>query len=173
MAQTRPATPAAGVIALILLGGAVATGVAAIMMFGLLHQSDVLFSFRRSTGYYVLSCALVGFFTAAGVLLTRPRGPLAPLAAAVAAFVALYAGIRIGVLVHELPGGLPGGTFLTQLMKYRFDVEDLVVPVVPAAVAGLRVATAAKSLAPTRPSGPPSPQPGAGAPPYPGQPPYP
>lgn len=158
MAPTRPATPAAGVIALILVGGAIATAVAAFMMYAGSYQTDVLESFRHSTAYYVLDCALIGFFTAVGVMLTRPRGPLAPIAAAFAACVALYVGNRLGVLAHLLPGGLPGGGLLTAIMKYRFNVEDLVAPLVAGGVAGLRVLMVAGSLPP--PAHPYQPAPG-------------
>lgn len=164
MAQTRPATPAAGTIALVLLGGAVATAAAAFMMYVRLYQSDLLESVRHSTGYYALACVLVGFFTAIGLMLTRPRGPAAPIIAVISAIVALYVGNRLGVLLYAVThGGIPSGDFLIDIMKYHFDVEDLLAPLVAGIIGGLRVAMIAGSLAPRGSSGRPYP-------PMPGQP---
>src|SRR5690606_834924 len=132
MVNTRPATPAAGVIAFILVGGAVATAVATIMMFFSGYASDILRSFRTSTGYYVISCVLVGLFTGAGALISRPRGPLAPIAAAITAFGALYVGNRFGVIALDISGSIPDPVYFTALMKYHFDVEDLLAPLIAA-----------------------------------------
>ncbi|TDC76578.1 hypothetical protein, partial [Actinomadura sp. 7K507] len=149
MTQTRPATPAFGVVALILLGGAIATAVGAIMMFFRLYQSDLLPDFRHSTAYYVLACAAMGFFTAIGVMLTRPRGPLAPILATISACVALYVGNRLGVIFYAAAfSGFPSDNFFIEVWKYTFDAEDLLAPAVAALIAGLRVAMAAKTLAP-------------------------
>ncbi|MGP4023158.1 hypothetical protein [Actinomadura sp. 3N407] len=168
MAQTRPATPVAGTIALVLLGGAVATAVGAIMMFARLYQTDLLEAVRHSTGYYAFACVLVGFFTAIGLMLTRPRGPVAPIVAVISAIVALYVGNRLGVITYAVThGGVPGGDFLVDVMKYHFDVEDLLAPLVAGIIGGLRVAMVAGSLAPRRPSGQPFPQPGGHGRPYP------
>ncbi|TDC45079.1 hypothetical protein E1281_31515, partial [Actinomadura sp. KC345] len=163
MVQTRPATPAFGVIALVLLGGAIATAVGAIMMFARLYQTDVLEGFRHSTAYYLITCAFIGLFTAVGVMLTRPRGPLAPILATVSACVALYVGNRLGVIFHNVAfGGFPSGDFFAHIWKYTFDVEDLLAPAAAAVIAGLRVAMVAKTLAPSG---------GPYGPPHPGQPP--
>ncbi|MEU8798296.1 hypothetical protein [Spirillospora sp. NPDC048819] len=185
MAQTRPATPAAGTIALVLLGGAVATAAGAFMLYFRHYQSDLLEAVRHSTGYYALACVLVGFLTAIGLMLTRPRGPVAPIIAVISAIVALYVGNRLGVILYAVThGGVPGGDFLIEVMKYRFDVEDLLAPLVAGIIGGLRVAMVAGSLPPRGSSGrpyPPTPgqpmpgqpmpgQPMHGQPPVPGQP---
>ncbi|MFC4054734.1 hypothetical protein ACFOY4_34035 [Actinomadura syzygii] len=155
----RPATSAFGVIALILVGGAVATVIGAIMMYARLYESPTLIGLRQSTAYYALLCALVGLVTAAGIMLTRPRGPVAPIFAVVAGYVALYVGIRIGVLGYAFGHGSVPFRFVTELMKPRFEGWHLLAPFMAGAVAGLRVLMVAGGTAPRPPAGQPFGQP--------------
>ncbi|TDD34403.1 hypothetical protein E1287_16755 [Actinomadura sp. KC06] len=154
-APTRTATPVGGTIALILLGGAVATAVGTIMTFAAVYQTDVLVHFRHSTAYYALQCVVVGLFTAVGLMLTHPRGPVVPIAAAIAGLVALLVGIRAGVLLYTFTHGGASGDFVIEVLKPRFDAWDLLAPLAAGAVGGLRVLMVASSLAPRRPSGQP------------------
>ncbi|SNT50011.1 hypothetical protein SAMN05443665_103639 [Actinomadura meyerae] len=167
MAQTRTATPVIGTIAAILVGGAVATGVGAFLMFFGIYETDVLAEVRRSMGYYAVLCFAVGFFTAIGLMLTRPRGPVAPIVAVVAAYVALYVGTRLGVLLYVSTHGGTPGWFLTDLLKPHFEKWDVLAPLAAGALGGLRVVMVAGSLAPRGPSGPPFPPPGGHGQPYP------
>ncbi|MFI0410380.1 hypothetical protein [Actinomadura sp. 3N508] len=177
-APTRTATPAGGTIALILVGGAVATAIGTIMTFAAVYQTDFLVHIRHSTAYYALQCVLVGLFTAVGLMLTRPRGPVAPIVAAVAGLVALFVGIRAGLLLYTFTHGGASGDYVIEVLKPHFDPWDLLAPLVAGAVGGLRVVMVASSLAPRRPSGPPfgqTPggqfgQPGVPGQPMPGQP---
>ncbi|SPT60857.1 hypothetical protein K8Z49_29185 [Actinomadura madurae] len=171
MSQTRPATPVAGTIALVLVGGAVATGIGVILTFAGIYQSPFLAEFRTSTAYYALHCVVVGVLTAAGLVLTRPRGPAAPIVAAVSALVALYVGTRLGVFLYGATHNASfSGGYITAVLKPRFHAWDLLAPLVAGAVAGLRVAMVAGGTGPTRA---PFPQPGPGHRPFPGQPPAP
>ncbi|MFI0369400.1 hypothetical protein ACH35V_16080 [Actinomadura sp. 1N219] len=154
-APTRTATPAGGVIALILLGGAVATAVGTIMTFAAVYQTDVLAHLRHSTAYYALQCVIVGVFTAVGLMLTRPRGPVAPIAAAIAAIVALFVGIRVGLLLYTFTHGGAPGDYVIEVLKPHFDAWDLLAPLAAGAIGGLRVLMVASSLAPRHPSGQP------------------
>ncbi|TYK50509.1 hypothetical protein [Actinomadura decatromicini] len=149
----RPATSAFGVIALILVGGAAATVIGAVMMYARLYESPTLIGMRQSTAYYALLCALVGLVTGAGVMLTRPRGPVAPIFAVVAGYVALYVGIRIGVLGYAFGHGSVPFRFVTELMKPRFEAWHLLAPFMAGAVAGLRTLMVAGGTAPRRPAG--------------------
>lgn len=121
MAQPRTATPGAGIIALILAGGAIATAADAIMVFTGMHQTDVLADFRRSMGYYALMCVVVGLLTAIGIMLTRPRGPVAPIAAAISALAALYVGNRAGVLLYTFTHGSAPGSYVIEVLKPHFQ----------------------------------------------------
>jgi hypothetical protein len=174
MARTRTATPVFGTIALVLVGGAVATAVGTILMFAAIYESDMLASFRHSTGYYALLCAVVGFLTAIGLMMTRPRGPVAPIVAALAGYVALYVGVRTGILLYAFTHGSVPSDFVVEVLKPHFEKWDLLAPGVAGLVGGLRVLMVAGSLEPRRPSGRPFPQPGGYAPPFqppaPGQP---
>lgn len=177
MAGNRTATSAAGVIVLILVGGAVATGVLVITTFAAVYETDVLAGFRHSTAYYALQCFFTGLLTAIAVMLTRPRGPLAPIVAAVSGYVALYVGVRLGVWLYAATHGLDVGhyfDFFKETVKPHFDAWDLLAPAVAGGIAGLRVLMVSGSLAPGQPAGPPFPQPGGYGQPYPpapGQPP--
>ncbi|WP_084263229.1 hypothetical protein [Actinomadura formosensis] len=173
MAQPRTATPVAGIIALILVGGAIATAADAIMMFIGMYQTDVLADFRRSMGYYALMCVVVGFLTAIGIMLTRPRGPVAPIVAAISALVALYVGNRAGDLLYTFTHGSAPSAYVIEVLKPHFNTWDLIAPLTAGVIGGLRVAMVAGGLAPPRPSGPPFPPPGGHGAPYrpaPGQP---
>ncbi|TYB49386.1 hypothetical protein [Actinomadura chibensis] len=159
-AAARPATSAFGVIALILVGGAAATVIGAIMTYVRLYESPTLLGMRQSTAYFALLCALVGLVTAAGIMLTRPRGPVAAIVAVVAGYVALYVGLRIGILGYAFGHGSVPFEFVTRLMKPRFEAWHLLAPVAAGAVAGLRTLMVAGSTAPRPPAG----QPFAGQP---------
>jgi hypothetical protein len=174
MAQTRTATSSGGVIALVLVGGAIATGVAAIFISVRAYVSPAMEGFRHSTAYFLFACLVTGLVLGAAVLVTRPRGPLAPILAAVSAFVAMEVGVRIGVVLGIVISvrEMPGDHFLTDVMKpvfTRFQAYELLACVVAGGLAALRVLTAKTG---------PAPQPwNAGAPggafgpqPYPGQP---
>jgi hypothetical protein len=153
------------VIALILVGGAAATVIGAIMTYVRLYESPTLLGMRHSTAYFALLCALVGLVTAAGVMLTRPRGPVAAIVAVVAGYVALYVGLRIGILGYAFGHGSVPFEFVTHLMKPRFEAWHLLAPVAAGAVAGLRTLMVAGSTAPRPPAGQPF-----GAQPFGGQP---
>jgi hypothetical protein len=153
------------------VGGAVATGVGVVLTFVGVYQSPFLAGFRTSTAYYASHCVIAGLLTAAGLFLTRPRGPVAPIVAAVSAFVALYVGTRIGVFLYGATHGVPfTGEYVSAVLNYRFQGRDLLAPLAAGAVAGLRVAMASSGSG--RSAGPPFPQPGP-QPFPPGQPPAP
>ncbi|TMQ91331.1 hypothetical protein ETD83_31430 [Actinomadura soli] len=158
-APTRTATPVGGTIALVLLGGAVATVIGTIMTFAAVYETDVLAHIRHSTAFYALQCVIVGLFTAAGLMLTRPRGPIAPIVAALAALVALFVGISAGLLLYMVTHGGVSGDTVIDVLKPRFDAWDLLAPLAAGAVGGLRVLMVASSLAPRRPPGHPFGQP--------------
>lgn len=176
MPQNRSATSNGGVIALILVGGAVATGVAALFMTVRSYASPAMLGFRTSPAYFLIACLFAGVVVGAAVLLTRPRGPLAPIAAGLSAYVAMEVGGRIGVFLGVVLSdqGLPSGHFVTALLKPafgRYQAYELLALVVAAGLAGLRVLTA-RSGGASQPwnagahGGPPMP----GGAPFPGQP---
>ncbi|WUH99479.1 PT domain-containing protein [Spirillospora sp. NBC_00431] len=153
-APTRSATSAAGTIALILLGGAVATVIGTIMTYFDVYRT-VVQGYQHYTVYYALQCAVVGFFTAIGLMLTRPRGPVAPIVAAISGYVALYAGIRAGLLMFMVTHGGIHGDHVIDVLKPSFEVWDLLAPLAAGAIGGLRVLMVASSLTPRRPPGQP------------------
>ncbi|MGH3243737.1 MAG: hypothetical protein ACRDNL_25380 [Spirillospora sp.] len=157
-ARTRTASPAGGIIAAILLGGAVATVIGTIMTYADLYWSLVQ-GRQHYTAYYALQCLIVGFFTAVGLMLTRPRGPLAPIVAAIAAYIALYVGIRAGVLIFlATEGDIPGEDTL-KVLKPSFEIWDVLTLLVAGAIGGLRVLMVASSHAGRRPPNQPFGQP--------------
>ncbi|RFS86835.1 hypothetical protein D0T12_00675 [Actinomadura spongiicola] len=174
MVRSRTTTPLAGVLALILLGGAVATALGAIMTFVGLYETTLLVAFRHSTAYYAIQCVFVGLVTAAGIMLTRPRGPVAPIVAAICAYIALYVATRTGLLSYLFSRGAVPTDFVVQALKPRFYGWDLLAPLAAAAVGGLRVLMVAGASTPGpqpfTPPGQPFAAPGA-QPPY--QPPVP
>ncbi|WP_329518891.1 hypothetical protein [Spirillospora sp. NBC_01491] len=144
MPRSRPASPMGAVIALLLFGGAVATGLSIVMTFFRVYRSPIALGLRSSTGYYVAECALVGLFTAVGVLFTRPRAAV-PIAAAVAAYVALGVGERIGsagyvLLMHR---DLPPEWIIKSAADLHFYAWDLVAVGTAGVLVGLRFAIAA------------------------------
>ncbi|GAA4238862.1 hypothetical protein GCM10022254_56580 [Actinomadura meridiana] len=160
MARTRTATPLFGTIALVLVGGAVATVAGTILMFAAIYETDVLVGFRHSTAYYALLCAVVGFLTAIGLMMTRPRGPVAPIVAAISGYVALFVGVRTGILSYAFTHGSVPSDFVVEVLKPHFDKWDLLAPVVAGAIGGLRVLMVAGSLQSSRQPGGHLPQPG-------------
>ncbi|MEV0661843.1 hypothetical protein ACIBI3_04330 [Actinomadura luteofluorescens] len=147
MPQTRSATSHGGVIALILVGGAVATGVAALFMTVRAYASPAMLGFRTSPAYFLIACLLAGLVVGTAVLPTRPRGPLAPIAAGLSAYVAMEVGGRIGVILGLMLSaqGMPSGEFLTAILKPafgRYQAFELLALVAAAGLAGLRVLTA-------------------------------
>ncbi|MEO3822784.1 hypothetical protein [Actinomadura sp. B10D3] len=172
MSQTRPATSIARTTALILAGGAVAAGIGVVLTIAGIHDSPFLAEFRGSTAYYAMQCFIAGAITAAGPVLTRPRGPATLIVAAVAAFVALDVGTRIGVLFY---GGVlhdvsVSSDYIAALLKPRFHGWDLLAPLVAGAITGLRLAVVSGD---TRFDPAPFPQPGPGHEPPSGEPPAP
>ncbi|TDB88670.1 hypothetical protein E1264_10630 [Actinomadura sp. KC216] len=161
MSQPRPATPVVGTIALVLVGGAVATGVGAILMFIRFHPSSLLDEgIRDSTAYHALACAIIGFITAVGLLPTRPRGPAAPIVAVIAGYVALNIGVRCAVILDAVTNGTPFDiVFIFTVLDPGFSRWDLLAPAVAGTVAGVRVAMVARK--PAQPAG------GFGVPPRP------
>ncbi|WP_433465651.1 hypothetical protein [Spirillospora sp. CA-128828] len=186
MAQTRTATSSGGVIALILIGGALATGVAAVFITARAWVSPTMVGFRTSTAFFLIACLFTGLVLGAAVLLTRPRGPLAPILAAVSAFVAMEVGVRIGVIIGVTLSlrGAPDG-LITDVLKpafTRFQAYELLACAVAGGLATLRVLTAKTGGAASQqwsppggsfggPGGPPFPaqQPAPGQLPFPGQ----
>ncbi|WP_242911092.1 hypothetical protein [Actinomadura terrae] len=181
MAPSRTATPIAGAVALVLVGGAVATGIALVMTYARIYESPALRSLRISTGYYAFECLLVGVFTALGTLIARPRDPVTPVVAAISGYVALYVGQRIGVILYPVTQGygMPDGEEINFILKPHFEGWDLLAIVAAGAIAGLRVVMVSGNTAPRRPAPTPAfgAQPGYGhpqfQPPPPGQPPVP
>ncbi|MFG1998090.1 hypothetical protein ACGFNU_02950 [Spirillospora sp. NPDC048911] len=166
--SSRPApSPAVPIIAL-MVGGALATGLSIVMTIIGVYESAVASAFRHGQAYYLLQALLVGSVTGAGVLFTRARLPVIPIAAAVAAYVALIVGVRLGLWIY-LVGvqGHPGFSFF----KPAFNAEDLVAPVAAAAITGLRVLMA--SGAGGSRGGRPAPAPGPWNAPNPGVAPFP
>ncbi|MUN41130.1 hypothetical protein [Actinomadura litoris] len=154
MPPSRKATPIVGAVALVLVGGAVATGIALVMTYVRLYESPTLRDVRISTGYYAFECLLVGVFTALGTLLARPRDPVTPVAAAVSGYVALYVGQRIGVIVYSVTQGygMPSGHELNFILRPHFEGWDLLAVLAAGAIAGLRVVMVAGGTAPRGPA---------------------
>ncbi|TDD70840.1 hypothetical protein [Actinomadura rubrisoli] len=144
MSQPRPAT-VVGTIALVLVGGAVATVVGAILMFIRFHPSSMLDEgIRDSTAYYALACAIIGFITAVFLMPTRPRGPAAPITAVIAGYVALNIGVRCGVILDAVTYGTSFDIdFILTVLDPGFSPWDLLAPAVAGTVAGVRVAMVA------------------------------
>lgn len=147
MPQNRPATSNGGVIALILVGGAFATGVAALFMTVRSYASPAMLGFRTSPAYFLIACLFAGLVVGTAVLPTRPRGPLAPILAGLSAYVAMEVGGRIGVILGLMLSaqGMPSGEFLTAVLKPafgRYQAFELLALVAAAGLAGLRVLTA-------------------------------
>ncbi|WP_141579537.1 hypothetical protein [Actinomadura sp. WMMA1423] len=190
MSHPRSATSNGGVLALVLVGGAVATGAAA-----LLWALHILLGVLPSVPYFLFTCLVTGVVTGAPMMLARPRGPLAPIAAGPAAYVAVEVGARIGLILGQvLHGEIPTGGFMLRVWEPQFSIYqayELLAVVAAAGLAGLRVVTASKGGTsqpwnaggpggpfgspggPFTPGGPPhpgyAPRPGQG--PFPGQPP--
>ncbi|MDL4816840.1 hypothetical protein [Actinomadura opuntiae] len=144
MSQSRPATSAGGAIALVLVGGAVATGVVTVVAAFASYPSPEMLSFRASTGFYLFNCALCGLVTALGLLLCRPRGPVPPILAAVSALVAFEIGKRIGALVAMMVGleRMPDG-MVSAIMKPHFNkylAYELLAVLIAGGIGALRVA---------------------------------
>ncbi|MES9540745.1 MULTISPECIES: hypothetical protein [unclassified Actinomadura] len=143
MPQPRSATSNGGVIALILVGGAVATGAAA-----LLWALHILLGFFPSVPYFLFTCLVTGVATSAPMLLARPRGPLAPIAAGPAAYVAVEVGARIGLILGQvMDGDIPPGGFILRVLEPTFSIYqayELLAVAAAAGLAGLRVMTASK-----------------------------
>ncbi|NDU75577.1 hypothetical protein GWI34_23565 [Actinomadura sp. DSM 109109] len=178
MPQTRSATSNGAVIALVLVGGALATGVAALFMAVRSYASPAMLDFRASTAYFLIACLFTGLVVGTAVLLTRPRGPLAPIAAAVSAYVAIEVGGRIGVIIGITLSieAMPGGRQLIEIWKPsfgRFQAYELLALVVAAGLAALRVLTAKTggTSAPGNAGGPGAPYGAPGRQPFPAPPP--
>ncbi|RKS79414.1 hypothetical protein BZB76_0879 [Actinomadura pelletieri DSM 43383] len=148
MARSRTNTPLAGVLALVFVGGAVATVIGVIMTVVGLYETTLLVGFRHSTAYYAIQCLIVGVITAAGIMLTRPRGPVAPIFAAVSAYFALYVATRTGLLIYMFYRGSVPTDFIVEALKPRFYGWDLLAPLAAAAVGGLRVLMVAGASTP-------------------------
>jgi hypothetical protein len=143
MSQSRPATSTGGAIALVLVGGAVATGVVILLAAFASYPSPEMLSFRASTGFYLFNCALCGLVTALGLLLCRPRGPLPPIVAAVSALVAFEVGKRIGALLalmiglERMPDGIVSAIMKPHVNKYL--AYELLAVAIAGGIAALRV----------------------------------
>ncbi|MGI5205517.1 hypothetical protein ACQEU6_28550 [Spirillospora sp. CA-108201] len=177
MPQNRPATSNGGLIALILVGGAVATGVAALFMTVRSYASPAMLGFRTSPAYFLIACLFTGLVVGTAVLPTRPRGPLAPIAAGVSAYVAMEVGGRIGMILGLMLSaqGMPSSGFLSAVLKPffgRYQAFELLALVVAAGLAALRVLTARTGASqPWNAGGPGGPFGAPGRPPHPAQPP--
>lgn len=130
---------------MVLVGGAVATGVVTLIAAFASYPSPEMLSFRTSTGFYLFNCALCGLVTALGLLLCRPRGPLPPILAAVSAFVAFEVGKRIGATLALMIGleRMPDG-MMSAIMKPHFNkylAYELLAVVIAGGIAALRVGT--------------------------------
>ncbi|MFV2177112.1 hypothetical protein ACFHW2_25670 [Actinomadura sp. LOL_016] len=174
MPQTRSATSNGVVLALIMVGGALATGVAIVFTIVRNYMSPDMVEFRTSTTFFLIECFFVGAVVGSMLLFTRPRGPLAPLAAAVAAYVALEVGIRIGaymtpiVSFGDFPGTGPLGDLLQPVFT-KFQAYELLASLVAAGLALAKVMTAS-SGGTNQPYGAPGQPFGAPGQPMPGQP---
>ncbi|WP_433144754.1 hypothetical protein ACQPZ8_00740 [Actinomadura nitritigenes] len=176
MSQSRPATSTGGAIAMVLVGGAVATGLVILLAAFASYPSPEMLSFRASTGFYLVNCALCGLVTALGLLLCRPRGPLPPILAAVSALVAFEVGKRIGATLALMIGleRMPDG-MVSAIMKPHFNkylAYELLAVVIAGGIAALRVgASGGFGPAGQRPPAWTGPQPAVGfGQPQPGQP---
>jgi hypothetical protein len=130
---------------MVLLGGAVATGVVIAISAFASYPSPEMLSFRASTGFYLFNCAICGLVTALGLLLCRPRGPLPPILAAVSALVAFEVGKRIGAYLALMIGleRMPDG-MVSAIMKPHFNkyfAYELLAVVIAGGLAALRVGT--------------------------------
>ncbi|QFG23015.1 hypothetical protein [Actinomadura sp. WMMB 499] len=158
MPQTRSATSNGVVFALIMVGGALATAAAVVLTIIRNHRSIATLEFRMSTTYFLIECFIVGLVVGGMLLFTRPRGPLAPIGAAIAAFVAVEVGVRIGAYLSIIVwhGHFPGTGPLGDLMQpasVRFMLYELLASVVAGGLALVKVLTTA-SRGTSRPSGP-------------------
>ncbi|MWA01493.1 hypothetical protein F8568_014110 [Actinomadura sp. LD22] len=145
MSQSRPPTSTGGAIAMVLVGGAVATGATIVLSAFATYPSPEMLSFRTSTGLYLFNCAICGLVTALGLLLCRPRGPLPPILAAVSALVAFEVGKRIGSLLALMIGleHMPDG-MVSAIMKPHFNkyfAYELLAVVIAGGLGALRVAS--------------------------------
>ncbi|QKG23581.1 hypothetical protein ACTIVE_5224 [Actinomadura verrucosospora] len=176
---------------MVLVGGAVATGVVTVLATFRAYPSPELLSFRASTGFFLLICALGGLVTPLGLMLCRPRGPVPPILAAVSGFVVMEVGGRVGTVLawligqEAVPDALWKAIFKFQFNKYV--AYELLAVLIAGGLAALRVAMSggfgpAQQRPPAwtgpQPAGygqPGQPQPGMPQPgmPYPGQPPMP
>lgn len=130
---------------MVLVGGAVATGLVTLLAAFASYPSPEMLSFRASTGFYLFDCALCGLVTALGLLLCRPRGPLPPILAAVSALVAFEVGKRIGATLALMIGleRMPDG-MMSAIMKPHFNkylAYELLAVVIAGGIAALRVGT--------------------------------
>ncbi|MBE1532516.1 hypothetical protein [Actinomadura algeriensis] len=180
MPQTRPATSNGVVFALIMVGGALATGIAIVAFTVRNYMSPDMIEIRASTTYLLITYFLAGLAVGGVLLLTRPRGPLAPIGAAIAAFVAVEVGGRIGAYMsiavsqQEFPGTGPIGG-LMQLTDPGFMFKELFASLVAGGLALAKVLMSSGAPAPNRAPGggmPGQPMPGQPMPgqPMPGQP---
>ncbi|RSN70417.1 hypothetical protein [Actinomadura sp. WAC 06369] len=188
MPQTRSATSTGAVVALIMVGGALATGVAIVLTIFRNYHSLTMIEFRASTVYFLMECFFVGLVVGGSLVFTRPRGPLAPIGAAIAAFVAMEVGVRIGAYLAIMLSiqGFPGTGPIGDLMEpapVKFMFYELLASLVAAGLALVKVlmSSGAGTAPAFGPGGPGQPfgapgQPPAGAPygapgqPIPGQP---
>ncbi|WP_344260755.1 hypothetical protein [Actinomadura napierensis] len=169
MSQSRPATSTGGAIAMVLVGGAVATGVVIAASAFASYPSPEMLHFRSSTGFFLFVCVLGGLVTALGLMLCRPRGPVPPILAAVSALVVMEVGKRIGALLALMIGleRVPDG-MVSAIMKPRFDkyfAYELLAVVIAGGLGALRVSMSGGfGAAQQRQPGwtGPQPQPGAG-----------
>ncbi|GGU94342.1 hypothetical protein GCM10010182_07990 [Actinomadura cremea] len=174
MPQTRSATSNGVVLALIMVGGALATGVAIVFTIIRNHHSPDIRGFQVSTTFFLIECLFVGAVVGGTLLFTRPRGPLAPIAAAIAAYVALEVGVRIGaylsiiVSFQRFPGTGPLGDLLKPVFT-RFQVYELLASLIAAGLALAKVMMAS-SGGTNQPYGAPGQPFGTPGQPMPGQP---
>ncbi|WP_143220567.1 hypothetical protein, partial [Actinomadura sp. CNU-125] len=144
MPQTRSATSNGVVIGLIMVGGALATGVSIVATIIRNYVSPDFIQFRASTTYFLIECFFVGLVVGGVLLLTRPRGPVAPIAAAIAAYVALEVGVRIGaymsiiVSFERFPGTGPLGDLLKPTFS-EFQAYELLASLVAGGLALAKV----------------------------------
>lgn len=141
MPQSRSATSNGAVFALIMVGGALATGVAIVLtIFRNYHGTLMLLEFRASTAFFLMECFVVGLVVGGSLLFTRPRGPLAPIGAAIAAFVAMEVGVRIGayfaimLTIEGFPGTGPIGD-LMEPAPVKFMLYELLASLVAGGLA--------------------------------------
>ncbi|MFD0901204.1 hypothetical protein [Actinomadura sediminis] len=144
MPQTRSATSTGAVFALIMVGGALATGVVLVLTTFRNYHSFTMLGFRASDGYFLMECFLAGAVIGGVLLFTRPRGAAAPIAAAIAAFVAVEVGVRIGAYIAIMlsVGHFPGTGPLGDLLEpgpVKFMAYELLASLVAGGLALAKV----------------------------------